>query len=101
MSTTKIVKGLMKMEYEERLKRLKMTTLENRRLRDDMIETWNILNGRQDIDSSQFFSNGNLQSQPEGTQYEVIYGEKQFGFAPVLFQPKSSKALESFFTACD
>ena len=32
-----------------------MTTLENRRLRGDMIETWKILNGREDIDSSQFF----------------------------------------------
>ena len=46
--------------YEERLRRLKMTTLENRRLRGAMIETWHILNGREDIDSSQFSSNGNL-----------------------------------------
>ena len=55
MSVTKIVKGLRNMEYEERLRRLKMTTLENRRLCGDMIETWKILNGREDIDSSQFF----------------------------------------------
>ena len=55
MSATKIVKGLRKMEYEERLRRLKMTMLENRSLRGDMIETWKILNGREDIDSSQFF----------------------------------------------
>ena len=54
MSATKIVKGLRKMEYEERFRRLKMTTLEDR-LRGDMIETWKILNGREDIDSSQFF----------------------------------------------
>ena len=55
MSATTIVKGLRKMKYEERLRRLKMTTLENRRLRGDIIETWKILNGREDIDSSQFF----------------------------------------------
>ena len=31
---------------------LKMTMLENRRLRGDMIEMWKILNGREDIDCS-------------------------------------------------
>ena len=36
MSATKIVKGLGKMEYGESLRRLKMTTLENRRLRGAM-----------------------------------------------------------------
>ena len=46
--------GRLKIEEAE------MTTLENRRLRGDMIETWKILNGREDIDSSQFFSNGKL-----------------------------------------
>ena len=51
----KMVKGLRKMGYEERLRRLKMTTLENRTLRGDMIETWKILNGKEDIDCSQFF----------------------------------------------
>ena len=55
MSATQIVNGLMKMEYEERLRRLKMTMLENRRLRGDMIETWKILNGGEDIDSFQFY----------------------------------------------
>ena len=55
MSATKIVKGLSKMKYEERARRLEMTTLENRRLRGDMIETWKILNGREDIEGSQFF----------------------------------------------
>ena len=60
MSATQIVKDLKKMAYEESLRRLKMTTLENRRFRGDMIETWQILNGREDIDRTQFSSNGNL-----------------------------------------
>ena len=55
MSATKMVNGLRKMEYEERLRRLKITTLENRRLCGDMIETWKILTGRENIDCSQFF----------------------------------------------
>ena len=60
MNATQIVKNLRKMAYEERLRRLKMTTLEHRRLRGDMIETWQILNSREDIDSSQCSSNVNL-----------------------------------------
>ena len=55
MSVTKMVKGLRKIEYEERLQRLKMTTLEKRWLRRDMIETWKVLNGKEDIDCSRFF----------------------------------------------
>ena len=54
MNATKMVKDIRKMEYEQRLRWLKMTTLEIRRLRGDMIETWKILNGREDIDFSQF-----------------------------------------------
>ena len=50
--------GLRKMEYEERLRRMKMTMLENRRLCGDMIETWKILNGREDIECS-VLSDGN------------------------------------------
>ena len=57
MSATKMVKGL---RYEERLWRPKMTMLENRSLRGDIIEMWKLLNGREDIDCSQFFSDGNL-----------------------------------------
>ena len=55
MSATKIVKDLRKMRYEERLRRLKMTTLENRRLRGNMIETLKILNGRKYRQLSVFF----------------------------------------------
>ena len=99
MSATKIVTGLRKMKYDERLRRLKMTKLENRRLRGDMIETSKILSGREDIDNAKFFQMAICNH--KGTQYEVIYNEKQVEFAPVLFQPKSSKALESSSTACD
>jgi hypothetical protein len=33
------------MEYNERLKKLKMPTLKNRRMRGDMIEVFKIING--------------------------------------------------------
>jgi len=40
-----VVKGLKKLPYETRLKRLGIYTLERRRLRGDLIETFKILTG--------------------------------------------------------
>ena len=47
---TKMVKGLKKLSYETRLKRLGIYTPERRRLRDDLIETFKILTGKERID---------------------------------------------------
>ena len=53
---TKIVKDLRNVEYEERLKVLKLTKLEVRRTRGDMIFTYRLLNGLEDIDYWKFFT---------------------------------------------
>jgi len=50
-----MVKGLKKFTYETRLKRLGIYSLERRRLRGDLIETFKILTGKERIDSSNFF----------------------------------------------
>lgn len=42
---TKQVPNLKNMEYNERLKKLKMSTLKYRRMRGDMIEVFKIING--------------------------------------------------------
>ena len=44
------------MPYKERLKRLKLTTLEDRRIRGDMIQTYEILTGKEKIDQNKFFN---------------------------------------------
>ena len=43
------------MEYEERLERLGLTKLVERRIRGDMIETYKIISGKERVDPSGFF----------------------------------------------
>jgi len=43
---TKLVVGLKRLEYADRLHELGLTTLEKRRLRGDLIETFKIVTGR-------------------------------------------------------
>ena len=50
-----MVKGLKKLPYEIRLKRLGIYTLERRRLRGDLIETFKILTGIERVDYKKFF----------------------------------------------
>jgi ribonuclease P/MRP protein subunit RPP40 len=52
---TKLVHGFSKLGYDERLKRLGLFSLEQRRKRGDLIETFKILNGYENIECSQFF----------------------------------------------
>ena len=54
-AATKLVLELRKLEYNERLRRLGLTTLQRRRTRDDSIETYKILSGKEGISSTQFF----------------------------------------------
>ena len=58
MRMTKLVPDLKHLEYEERCERLGLTTLEKRRRRGDLIETYKILNGFEDIDYKLFFEYG-------------------------------------------
>ena len=53
--TTKLVQGIGNLKYDERLKILGLTRLENRRVRSDLIETYKIINNNYDINSDLFF----------------------------------------------
>jgi len=53
---TKLVDSLSKVSYSERLNTLGLTTLETRRLRGDLIETYKLLTHKERIDPNQFFS---------------------------------------------
>ena len=52
---TRMVDGYRGMEYEERLKRIGLITLEMRRERADLLEVFKILKGMEGLDKDQFF----------------------------------------------
>ena len=52
---TKLVPELRNLPYEERLRKLGLTTLEDRRVRGDMIETYKLLTGKEDVNPDIFF----------------------------------------------
>ena len=54
-----MVTGLKGISYEERLRLLKITTLETWRLRGDLTETFKIMKGYEGIDASNFFELSN------------------------------------------
>ena len=59
---TRLVPELREMEYEERCERLGLTTLEKRRKRGDLIETYKILNGMENLNYRSFFELSELET---------------------------------------
>ena len=52
---TKLVSAIRELTYPERLQELQLYSLEQRRLRGDLIETFKILNGFERVDQNKFF----------------------------------------------
>ena len=51
-----MVSGMYNLEYEERLKRLNLFKLSDRRMRGDMISVYKILNNLTDVDNTPIFN---------------------------------------------
>ena len=73
---TKMIKGFGNLEYEERLRRCKLTTLEKRRERGDLIETFKIVTGRDRIPAQKLFEFSD-NKRTRGHSYKII--EKSSG----------------------
>ena len=52
----RLIPELSQLPYEERLKALNLTTLEDRHVRGDLIEVFKLIKGFENIDYTQFFS---------------------------------------------
>jgi len=70
---TKLITGnvFKNLSYANRLKRLKLTTLEKRRLREGLIETFKIITGREKVDKHEFFEISNNTHNLSGHQYKI------------------------------
>ena len=81
---TKIVPAFEDLPYGERLEKLGLTTLEERRARGDLIETFKIINGHENIDRRKFFENrvygGNIRGHRQTLQKHQVNKEKRRNF---------------------
>jgi len=68
---TKLVKGIGSMPYSKRLDELKLTTLEKRRLREDLIEVYKLLTGRENIDHTAILQLDNSCYGTRGHKYKL------------------------------
>lgn len=68
---TKMILSLKYLPYEQRLTKLNLTTLDDRRLRGDLIETFKLLNGYEDIDPNKFFTR-NRQERTRGHRLKLF-----------------------------
>src|SRR3989442_548100 len=82
---TKMIEGLKNLSYEERLREVKLTTLETRKIRADMVEVYKIVKGLEGLKIDEFFDLIKA-SCTRGHQYKMYkkgfklnYGKFSFG----------------------
>ena len=68
---TKLISSFKNVSYEDRLRKLKLTTLEKRRLRGDLIETFKLITDRENVDKHQFFDICTSAYKSRGHQYKL------------------------------
>ena len=66
-----MIYGFSKLTYEERLGRLKLFTLEQRRMRGDLIEAFKIITGKEKIDSKKMFQMAST-SKLRGNRFKIF-----------------------------
>ena len=72
----KLVPGLREKTYDERLKYLGLLRLEDRRIRGDMIETYKIVTGKEDIKSELFFQPATVRGNSEVARNLKLYKKR-------------------------
>ena len=73
---TKLVPELRNMTYEKRMEKLGLTSLEDRRVRGDMIETFKIMTGKIDVSRDLFFKMAPIRGNSEEARNLKIYKKR-------------------------
>ena len=68
---TKLIPSIRHMSYERRLAKLNLYSLEKRRIRGQLIETFKILKGIENVDHRKFFTLSNNQTRSNGLKLEL------------------------------
>ena len=70
---SKLIKGIKEMSYEERLRHLKLPSMQHRRRRGDMIFAYKVMTGKVGLDKDDYFINAPTSTR--GHQYSVLKGK--------------------------
>ena len=73
---TKLVPELRNMTYEKRMEKLGLTSLEDRRIRGDMIETFKIMTGKIDVSRDLFFKMAPIRGNSEEARNLKIFKKR-------------------------
>jgi len=68
-----------------------ITSLEERRLREDMIQVYKLLTGKEQIDHRQFFNSADTPYGLRGHEKKLCEGQIQIGFEEIFLQSKSGQ----------
>ena len=79
MRAMRMVRGMKDLSYEERMVKLGLTRLVERRLRGDMIETYKLLTNNEEINRNIFFEMRNERWDPEANRGLVIFKKRTSG----------------------
>ena len=88
MRATKLVPELRHLTYNKRLHRLDLTTLEKRRLRGELIETYKILSGKESIDSAKFFTLSDGPHNLRGHRYKLFKDRSRLNVRKFFFSQR-------------
>jgi len=99
---TKLVPALRKLDYGQRLQKLGLTTLETRRRRADLIETFKIMTGKEKLSSEQFFYLSTIGYQTRGHSLKIAK-QRTMQTRPqeAVLQPTSGQRMEQSTSACN
>ena len=76
MAATRWVPSLRNLSYEERLKRLNLPTLEERRRRGDMIMMYKCVTGMEDIDKEEYIIPAVRRSRGHNRKLQIKRGKR-------------------------